>query len=298
MAPERLDTFCQFEVLVPLSPGVCMNYRVAALLCVISVTATGCFIPEDAQANVSLGGEFATKFVHRGMTQVDRGVFQPRMSIALPTVNGDRISVTTLANMDLSNDNGDAWFPRGHAGRFTEIDFRAAYDTQLNDTFHVSAGVFSYNLPNGQEFANDGRGGPGDERGGTNEVFVTVSANVLEATPYFSWHYDFDEVRAAYYRVGLTESFEINDTWNVVLDGSLGYATSGQSDWLYDLDKAGWADLRGKVVVNYRYDNRTTISGGLHGSSIQKGALDSWFNDVGVPNDDPVWFSLGVNWNF
>lgn len=275
-----------------------MNNRVAALLGIISVTATGCFIPEDAQPSVNMGGEFATKFVHRGMTQVARPVFQPRMSIALPTTSGDTVSITALANMDLTNDNGDAWFPRGHAGRFTEIDFRAAYDTQLNDTFRLSAGLFNYNLPNGQEFATDGRGGPGDERGGTNEVFATLSANLLGATPYVSWHYDFDEVRGAYYRFGVTESFVINDDWSIVVDGSLGYATSAQSDWLYDLDKAGWADLRGKLVVNYRYDKRTMLTGGIHGSSIQKNALDVWFRDVGIPDDDPIWFSLGVNWSF
>jgi len=275
-----------------------MNSRVAALLCFISVTASGCFIAEDAQPSVSMGGEFATKFVHRGMTQVDRPVFQPRMSIALPTTNGDTVSITALANMDLTNDNGDAWFPRGHAGRFTEIDFRAAYDTQLNDTFRLSAGLFNYNLPNGQEFATDGRGGPGDERGGTNEVFATLSANILDATPYVSWHYDFDEVRGAYYRIGITESFVINDDWSIAVDGSLGYATSAQSDWLYDLDKAGWADLRGKLVVNYRYDNRTMLTGGIHASSMQKNALDEWFRDVGIPDDDPIWFSLGVNWSF
>lgn len=275
-----------------------MKTRVVALLCVISITSTGCFIPEDAQASVNMGGDFATMFVHRGMINVDRGVFQPRIGVALPTTTGDTISVTALANMDLSNDNGDAWFPRGHAGRFTEIDFRAAYDTQLNDTFRLSAGLFNYNLPNGQEFALDGRGGPGDERGGTNEVFATLSANILDATPYVSWHYDFDEVRGAYYRVGITESFPINDQWAIVVDGSLGYATSAQSDWLYDLDKAGWADLRGKLQVNYQWDHRTLLTGAVHGSSMQKNALDSWFNDVGIFDDDPIWFSLGVNWSF
>ena len=26
--------------------------------------------------------------------------------------------------------------------------------------------------------------------------------------------------------------------------------------------------------------------------------LDDWFVDVGVPDDDPIWFSLGVTWRF
>jgi len=275
-----------------------MNCRAAALLCFVSITATGCFIPEDAKARVNIGSEFGTKFVHRGMTQVDRPVLQPTMGVSLPTVNGDTINVTARANMDLQNDNGNAWFPNGHAGRFSEIDFIASYTTQLTEAVNVRAGLFNYNLPNGQEFNLDGRGGPGEERGGTNEVFVIVSANVLEANPYISWHYDFDEVRGAYYRAGIAESFEINDKWNVQVDGSIGYVSSAQADWLYDLDQSGWADLRGFIKVNYAYDARTTLTAGLHGSAMMNRTLDNWFNDVGVFDDDPIWVTLGVNWNF
>jgi hypothetical protein len=275
-----------------------MNCRVAALLFIVSVTATGCFIPEDANANVRLGSEFGTKFVHRGMTQVDAPVLQPTLGVTLPTVTGDSINVTTRANMDLQNDNGNAWFPNGHGGRFSEIDFIASYNMKLTEDINVNAGVFNYNLPNGREFNLDGKGGPGEERGSTSEVFVTVSGNVLDATPYISWHYDFDEVRGAYYRAGITETFQINDTWSVVVDGSIGYASSAQADWMYDLDESGWADLRGFVKVNYAYDARTTLTAGLHGSMMTSSTLDSWFNDVGVFDDDPIWFTLGVNWNF
>jgi hypothetical protein len=276
-----------------------MNRRVAALLCVVSVTATGCFIPDGATANVGIGGEFATKFVHRGMVNNDRPVFQPKLSMALPTKNGDTISVTTRANMDLKNDNGKAWFPNGHAGRFSEIDFIATYSHQLTETINLRGGLFNYNLPNGQEFPKNRDGsGPGEERGATTEVFVIASFNVLETTPYISWHYDFDEVHSAYYRAGITESFPINEQWAVVLDGSIGYAASGQSDWLYDLDQSGWADLRGFAKVNYAYDDRTTISAGAHFSSIVDSAIDRWSTNVGDIENDPIWFSLGVNWQF
>ncbi len=276
-----------------------MNRRVVTLLCVVSVTATGCFIPDGAVANVRLGGEVATKFVHRGMVNVDKPVFQPTIAMSLPTKNGDSISVTTRGNMDLRNDNGKAWFPNGHAGRFSEIDFIATYSHQLTDIINIRGGLFSYTLPNGQEFPKirDGSG-PGEERGGTNEVFLVASANVLETTPYVSWHYDFDEVRSAYYRLGITESFKINDQWNIVVDGSLGYAASGQADWLYDLDESGWADLRGFAKVNYLYDDRTTITAGVHGSTLVNSTLRDWSTNIGEIDSDPIWFSLGVNWSF
>lgn len=276
-----------------------MNRRLVALLGLTCLVSTGCFVPKDAQPTVGIGAVAATKFVHRGMIQSENGVFRPRMTVVLPTVtDGHQIGLTAQGNMDLANDNGDAWFPQGHGGRFSEVDLFADYRAQLNDTFAVTAGVFRYILPNGQEFPNDGQGGPGDERGGTTEVFVRLSANVLDATPYISWHYDFDEVHAAYYRAGITEGFEIGENWSIVLDGSIGYATSGQANWLYDLDESGLADLRGEAVVNYKYDERTVISAGVHGSAMMNSTLDQWFIDVGIPDDDPIWFSLGVNWTF
>lgn len=267
-----------------------MNRRLAGLLCLVSASATSCFVPKDTQPSVGLGTTFLTKFVHRGMTQVDRPVLAPRMQIAMPTTWGDRIGVTARGFLELSDSTGDAWFPDGHSGRFTEIDFIAQYERQLNDTFNVRAGVFNYNLPNGLEF-------PNGERGATSEVFVQVSANVLEATPYFRWNYDFDEVRAPYYRAGLQEGFELAEDWSLTLDGSIGYVTSAQGSWLYGLDVAGMADLRGSATVNYRYDERTTLSGSVEGSMIVDSEIDDWFTLLNI-DDDPIWFTLGVNWTF
>ena len=285
-----------------------MNRRLATLLFAVSISTYGCIVPEDASPSVSLGGDLATKFVFRGMTQSENGVFQPRTAIKIPTVSEDTIEIVARGNMDLSDDNGDAWFPRGHAGKFSQIDFVGSYTRRFDDvpligelalgSPTVTAGLFNYNLPNGLEFANDGQGGPGEERGATSEVFVRVSAQVLGATPYFSWHYDFDEVHGAYYRAGVTETFEINDDWGVLLDGSLGYASAAQADWLYDLSESGLADLRGKAELFWFYDDRTRIAGAVHGSTMMNSTLDRWFVDVGIPDDDPIWFSLGVTWAF
>ena len=285
-----------------------MNSRVAPLLCLISLTATGCIIPDDAAPSVALSSVLATKFVHRGMTQSENGVMQPKLAVGLPTTSGDSVTLTAQGNMDLSDDNGDAWFPRGHGGRFSEIDFVGAYTHRFEDVSvfswlqlgapTVTGGLFNYNLPNGLEFATDGQGGPGEERGATSEVFVRVDAELFGARPYLSWHYDIDEVRGAYYRAGVTESFPINDDWVLVLDGSLGYAGSAQADWLYDLAQSRIADLRGKAEVVWLYDDRTSITGGIHGSAMMDSTLDQWFVDVGVPDDDPIWFSLGVTWSF
>jgi hypothetical protein len=269
-----------------------MNRRIAGSLCLVSLVSTGCIVPKDAKPTVGIGTTLATRFVHRGMTLVDNPVLQTRLGAQLPTVSGDTIRVDVEGNIDLRNNTGGAWFPDGHAGRFTQIEALASYARRFGDV-ELRAGIHNYTLPNGLEFANG-------ERGGTSEVFLLASAEVLEATPYAAIHYDFDEVRGAYYRAGITEGFAIAEGLSLNLDGSLGYSTEAQSSWMYGLGRAGLADLRGEIVLRWAYDERTQIQIGAHGSAMMDSELDRWFGEIapqGV-DDDPIWFTAGVNWVF
>lgn len=266
-----------------------MHRRVVGSLALVSLTAAGCIVPENTKPDVGFGATFATKFVHRGMTLVDNPVVQPKLAVAIPTVNGDRIGLDVEASMDLRNDTGDAWFPDGHAGRFTQIEMQASYQRQLGPVT-LRGGLHGYNLPNGLEF-------PNGERGSTSEVFLLASTEVLEATPYVSVHYDYDEVRGAYYRGGISEDIPIGKDLKIDLDGSLGYVSEAQGSWMYGLGEAGFADLRGEIVLKWQYDPRTVLSAGVHGSMIVDNTIDSWFSDLGI-DDDPIWFSLGVAWIF
>lgn len=265
-----------------------MRCRVLVSVCVPLTLCAGCILPKDQHAQVAVGTTLASKFVHRGQTMVDRAVLQPALSITAPTTDGGGVRIAAEANMDLRNDTGSAWFPDGHAGRFTQIEFVGAYSRTFGDVT-VEAGLHNYNLPNGLEFQFG-------ERGATTEFFAAVSANVLEATPYLSLHYDFDEVDALYARVGITESFELAEAWRLDLDGSLGYAASSQSEWMYGIRESGFADLRGSAEVAYLFDERTEIALGLHGSTIVDSALRRWFvADLGF-DADPIWVSLSVVW--
>ncbi|MBX3463961.1 MAG: hypothetical protein KF830_12385 [Planctomycetes bacterium] len=265
-----------------------MRPRHLASLCALAVLASGCILPEDARPNVELGATLASKFVHRGQTMVDKPVLQPSLEVTAPTVDGGGVRVAAEANMDLRNDTGSAWFPDGHAGRFSQIEFIGSYQRRFGE-LAVEAGLHNYNLPNGLEF-------PLGERGATSEVFVRVSADVLETQPYFSWHYDFDEVRGAYYRGGISEEFDLGKGFFLLLDGSLGYASSAQSAWMYGIDVSGFADLRGSAEVSYQYDRRTVLSCGVHGSTMVDSELRRWFvNDLQF-DADPIWFTLAVVW--
>ncbi len=273
-----------------------MQRRVVGSLALVSFAAAGCFVPDNAKPDVGFGATFATRFVHRGMTLVDDAVLQPKLAIGLPTTSGDRIGVEVEANMDLHNDTGDAWFPDGHAGRFTQIEMVASYSKKVGD-FDLRGGLHSYNLPNGTEFINSAAS---RERGGTSEVFLQASTEVLEATPYVLVHYDFDEVRGGYYRAGLSEDIPLGEKLSVGLDGSLGYVSSAQGLWMYALAESGFADLRGELVLKWQYDARTQVRVGVHGSMIVDGTIDAWFNELGANgiDDDPIWFTAGMSWSF
>ena len=275
-----------------------MHRRVIGSFALVSFAAAGCIVPKDQKPTVAVGGDFETKFVHRGMTLVDNPVIKPFFGMVLPVETGDTIRVRTEAAIELRNDTGDAWFPDGHAGRATQLEAQVGYARQFGDV-NLFAGVHSYNLPNGTEFVNG-------ERGGTTEVFLIASANVLEATPYFEIHYDYDEVRGAYYRAGVAEDIPLGGDvepdskqprWKVALDGSLGYVSEAQSSWMYGFDQSGLADLRGEIELRYQSDARTVLSIGVNGSMIWDNDIDDWFTQLGI-DDDPIWFSAGVLWVF
>lgn len=265
-----------------------MHRRHLAALCALTAFLSGCILPEDRHPTVTFGTELASKFVHRGQTLVNQPVLQPTLQVDSPTTDGGAMRVTVEANMDLRNNTGRAWFPDGHAGRFTQIEFVGAYSRRLGDV-DVEVGLHSYNLPNGLEF-------PLGERGGTNEVFAIASMEVLEATPYLALNYDFDEVRGSYLRGGITEDFDLGDGFALNLDGSIGYASSAQSAWMYGIDASGFADLLGSAELSWLYDQRTTLTFGLHGSTILDSTLRRWFvQDLGF-DADPIWVTLGVVW--
>ena len=282
-----------------------MNSRVAPLLCLISLTATGCIIPDDATPSVSLSSVLATKFVHRGMTQSENGVMQPKLAVGLPTTSGDSVTLTAQGNMDLSDDNGDAWFPRGHGGRFSEIDFVGAYTHRFEDVSvfswlqlgapTVTGGLFNYNLPNGLEF-------PFGERGATSEFLVEgqmqLSERYFSIVPSLAIHYDFDEVEGFYIRTGVERAFPINEKLTITSDLGLAWMDGDQAFWNFaEPGSSGLGDLTLRGTAEYIIDDHTTATGFLAYSTLLASAYRDWFDLIGI-NPDQLFLGLGVRWSY
>lgn len=273
-----------------------MHRRVVGSLCLVSLTFTGCIIDPAGKASTTLSAQAMSKWVQRGQTFIDRPVVQSRLAMTAPTKTGDNIRLIGEGVMPLGKDTGDAWFPDGHEGRFAQVDLIGSYVKTI-DAFTFEGGVHNYVLPNGNEFIN----GP---RGTTSEAFVRASANVLEATPYIALHYDFDEVKDWYYRAGITEDFDLGKGFSISLDGSVGYFSNGQAQWLFGADQAGLGDVRGTAALNYAYDANTTFNVSINGSRIADTDIARWMKTqnqyttgqgvfaTGI-DPDPIWVTIG-----
>lgn len=266
----------------------------AVLLC--AALSPSCIVPADAKASVTAGVDLANSYVHRGMLQNEEGVIQPSASIVIPAKEEGRIILRTWANMDLSNETGDAWLPDGHAGKFSQIDYNFLFAQRLGDNLEITGGFINYNLPNGLEF-------PFGERGATNEFLIggtyQLSEKFLSLQPRLALHYDYDEVDGFYINAGVSHQHEVTEKVLVTTDLGLGWMDGNQTFWNYGQpeDESGLADLQLKVQGDYLFRAGTTFTGFIAYSRIVDSELREWFDLIQI-DPDQIVANLGVRWQF
>lgn len=256
--------------------------------------STACVVPEGAKPDAIFAVDVASKYVHRGMVQNDRGVMQPSAVVVLPTKKDGAIIARTWANMDLSNDTGDAWLPDGHAGKFSQIDFNLLYEQSFEEAV-VTAGIVSYNLPNGLEF-------PFGERGATTEFLVEgqwfLPEDAFSLVPFLELHYDFDEVDGLYVRGGVERAFEIDEKLSITADLGLAWMDGDQSQWNYaQPGDSGLADLTLRARGEYKLDAHTSATGFIAYSRVMDSTFRDWFDVIGI-DADQLYLGLGVRWAY
>lgn len=265
-----------------------------ALTTVLFLMSTSCVVPDGATPDVNLRLDAASKYVHRGMVQNEEGVVQPSAVVVLPAKKDGALIFRSWANMDLSNDTGDAWLPDGHAGKFSQIDFNVLYEQSFDDAV-VTAGIVSYNLPNGLEF-------PFGERGATTEFLVEgrwqLSDKAYELVPFLALHYDFDEVDGLYVRGGVERVFEIDEKTNVTADFGLSWMDGDQAQWNYaQPGDSGLADLTLRATAERVLDDHTTVTGFLAYSRVMDSTFRDWFDLIGIdPNQ--LYLGIGFRWSY
>jgi hypothetical protein len=249
----------------------------------------------------------STQFNRRGMIQNERGVLQGEVKTRLPVVWGGSLQFKTWGNMDLTDGTGDAWFPDGHGGEFTEVDLTASYARKLGP-LDASAGVTSYVLPAGSEFLNG-------SRGTTSELFAALGSDLFPGKLYgfyvlFAAYYDPHKVDGYYLNGGIFKGWDLAEKLRLHLGGSLGYSDKNHSLWTYGQAQEGFTDLRGTLALEYAIAENTTIAAGVAASTILHGVIRDWIRTRAIVerapdgslrrgiDTDTVWYTLGVHWRF
>ncbi|MFN0057182.1 MAG: hypothetical protein ACKVX7_01880 [Planctomycetota bacterium] len=253
---------------------------------------SGCLIPEGTTPVARINTQFASQYNHRGMVENERGVWQSELRTDLADRFGGAVQFGAWGNLDLGDSVGDAWFPKGHGGKFTEVDLTAAYARQVGG-FDLRGGVISYVLPDGSEF-------PNGVRGTTTEVFGVVGHEIpFGLYPSFRADIDWDEVDGYYLNTAIERALALPpiDPVRALVKLSLGYSDDNHSDWTYGLDESGFSDLRAAGTLFYDYNANTTFSLGLAASTILDDDLRDWFELIDISPDN-VWITTGVGFTF
>ncbi len=269
----------------------------AALACLLG---SSCVVPDGATPSVDIAVDAATKYVHRGMVQNENGVVQPSTAVVLPAKEGGKIVVRSWANMDLSNDTGDAWLPDGHAGKYSQIDFNLLYVQELDD-LTITSGFTSYVLPNGTEF-------PFGERGQTSEFMVEgvyqLSESLLSIQPFLAVHYDYDEVEGFYVRGGAKHTHAFNEKTSLTTALSLGWMDDNMVFWNYgDPQTSGLADTTLRTTVDHSLAPHVTLTGFAEYSTIVDSDLRDWFgtlqnSSIDGIDPDQLYAGFGIRWSY
>jgi hypothetical protein len=231
----------------------------------------------------------------RGIPMNARDSAQGRLKNTLPTADGGQISVEAKGYMDLHNNNGDAWLPDGHAGKFTQVDLIAQYSRNFEQTrTGVVLGILSYILPTGGEIT------PAPGRGETREVFGTLTQDVLGLVDAnVTLFYDIDEVEDFYANGGLSRFFPVTEKFGADAAVTLGYSGEDHSTWTYGVptttsSAAGFADLAAAVTAWYDHDENVSIFARVAYSTLVDDEIADWV-EIGEGIDpDNTWFEAGI----
>jgi hypothetical protein len=266
--------------------------RIAAPSYCLVLALPGCIVIEDKEAiHVEADVLASSHYVHRGMTENERGVIQAQLNDDFDTTLGGALGVHVFGNMDMNDETGDAWYPDGHERKFTEIDLAAQYSQQFAGT-DVTAGIESYTLPNGLEF-------PNGERGSTTELFARVGHEVTWGLyPQLELRADYDEADGWYLNLSVRRDFPLPvDRLHLDLMVSQGFIDEDQAFWEYGFEETGWADLRGEARLLYDWDDHTTFHLTIAGSTMIDQELQDWFQLIGI-RDDVAWIAAGVTFRY
>jgi uncharacterized protein (TIGR02001 family) len=232
---------------------------------------------------VETSAQYTSQYWFRGAIQHEGGAFQGDLTVKLKTEQGDTVGLSAWGNMDASNDAGDAPFPDGNGGDFSEIDLIGWYGTELG-AVPVELGFVNYDFPNGVGSS-------------TTEVFATAAWPIAAFSLGLAVYYDIDALEDYYANVALSHSMVLDGNLSLHTGVSLGAMGEDQAAAYFGTADAGIADLNLGVTLNYQIDAVCSAFFGATSTSVVSSDYEDALNAAGY-NDGDVWFNFGLAWSY
>lgn len=234
--------------------------------------------PAEFEGNLSL----SDAYIFRGVPQNENGVVQADATTSISAGDRGTLAFGAWGNMDLSNDTGDAVFPDGNKGEFSEIDLILSYARPIGST-DLEIGIIGYQFPN-------------KVGSSTNELYVTGSWDLYGLAPALSLYWDWDQIDGVYLNGSVSRGFEISEKTSAEAGASLALSDSNHAKGYYASSGGGLGDARVHGNIAYAWDEHTKFSASLNLSTIVDSKYEDDLDAVGLETNN-IWFALGVSWS-
>ncbi|MBU0678126.1 MAG: MltA-interacting MipA family protein [Verrucomicrobia bacterium] len=178
-----------------------MATRLAVFAAVAGMLVFSGISSEAAEATV--GADFMSAYVWRGLTFNDGFVIQPSIDVT----HESGLALNTWANYDVDDYGGAV-----ENNDFQEIDLTVSYPLPLDsEVVDASVGVVNYSFP-------------GAPVASTAEAYLSLAFNLIESVSLgLDVYYDFDEVDDYYASASIGVSLPISEDLAIDLGASAGY---------------------------------------------------------------------------
>lgn len=177
---------------------------------------------DDKGWAVDASAAYMSRYVWRGIMQVNDPVLQPSINVAK---NGFTFNAWGSYNLTGKNDYGS---PYGNGkNKFTEIDLTAEYAFSFGD-FSLPLGVIYYAFPN-------------TPYSSTTELYAGVTYNWL-ITPTLKVYQDIDAQHGEYVNFALAYAYDLpqftkDATWQLALGGNIGWGSSDYNQFYWGANR-------------------------------------------------------------
>ncbi len=223
-----------------------MRQEMSKTICAIALILAALTMAVSA-ADVSVGVDFASAYVFRGVTFNDGMVLQPYIEAS------GAMTLGVWANHDIGDYNDAV-----EGGQFSEIDLYASYDLPI-EVVGVSLGYTEYTYPHGSADAD-------------REVSLSLSkeftvAEGVPLTPSIGVYYGLDGGigKDLYIEAGLEASKDLAENLSLDVSAVAGYLSPDD-----DGAESGFSHLTAGLSLSYALDEKTSIGA----SAYYVGQLD------------------------